>query len=124
MNFNMKDLTITIYEENVDEVINSHLECGLEDFEDKEFVRKQIEQELDKPCGMDFINLMSNYSKYTYRKLSVKGLTNRQVVEKILVFYKHKTFRRCMGNHTFLEGWFVFVEDWNDGEWVAYLYGS
>jgi hypothetical protein len=120
----MQSLTIAIDEKNVDEVIDFHLQYGLKHFEDKEFVRKQMEEELDKPCGMDFINLMYNYSKFTYRKLSVKGLTNRQVIEKILVFYRHKTIRRCMGNHIFLEGWFVSVKDLNDGEWIACLYGS
>lgn len=66
----------------------------------------EIEQVLDEPCNMGYILLCSNYYRDTYRTLNVRGLTNREVCEKVYTFYKHKTIRKMMGDHIWLEGWF------------------
>jgi hypothetical protein len=66
---------------------------------------------LDSPSGcLPYIILPSHLDINTnepkkWRKLGI-GLqtTNREVIQKILRFYSHKTFRRCMRNHLMWSG--------------------
>ena len=66
----------------------------------------EILDKLNEPCNMDYILLCSNWAKQTYRAINVKDFTNREVCERVYAFYEHKTHRRLMGDHIFLEGWF------------------
>ena len=59
---------------------------------------------LDKPSGLTQVLLCSNWWDKKYRQVDFTGTTNEEAIKKILVFYKHKTYRRLVGDHTFFEG--------------------
>ena len=59
---------------------------------------------LDKPSGLTQVLLCSNYWDKKYRQVDFTGTTNEEAIKKILRFYKHKTYRRLVGDHTFFEG--------------------
>jgi hypothetical protein len=59
---------------------------------------------LDKPSGLTQVLLCSNYWDKKYRQVDFTGTTNEEAIKKILTFYKHKTYRRLVGDHTFFEG--------------------
>ena len=59
---------------------------------------------LDKPSGLTQVLLCSNYWDKKYRQVDFTGTTNEEAIKKILTFYKHKTHRRLVGDHTFFEG--------------------
>jgi hypothetical protein len=84
---------------------------------------EEIEDKLNEPCNMEYILLCSNRWKQIYRVLNVKDLTNRQVCKKIYTFYKHKTYRRLMGDHIWLEGWFYPKPD-EPNVFIPTNYGS
>jgi len=79
-----------------------------------------IEDVLAEPCGMNQILLCSNYCKDTWRLLDVAGLTNKEVCQKIYTFYKW--FRRNMGDHRYIEGWFDPTD--KEGVYKVSNYGS
>ena len=87
------------------------------DFEDIEFDEEQ-QQLLNEPSNLTKVLLISDYwggramdlRKRKTRLLDFTGTTNEQAIKKILAFYKHKSFRRGVGDHTFFEG-FTFTED-------------
>ena len=81
-----------------------------------------IEDVLAEPCNMNQILLCSNYCNDTWRLLDVAGLTNKEVCEKIYTFYKHKTYSKYMGDHRFIEGWFVPTD--KEGVFKVCNYGS
>ena len=58
---------------------------------------------LDKPSGLTQVILCSNWGK-KYRKVDFTGTTNEEAIKKILTFYKHKTYRRLIGDHIFFGG--------------------
>ena len=113
--FELSDFTITI---------NSCLaedKCNHIYFEKRPIT--EIEDVLDEPCNMDYIILCSNWEKQTYRRLDVRGLSNADVCKKVYAFYKHKTYRRLMGDHIFLEGWFHPLPD-EPNVFKPLMYGS
>ena len=59
---------------------------------------------LKKPSGLTKVLLCSHWWKKQYREVDFTGTTNEEAIKKILTFYKHKTHRRCVGDHTFFEG--------------------
>lgn len=83
----------------------------------------EVIDKLNEPCNMDYILLCSNWGKQTYRVLDVKDLSNKQVCNKVYDFYKHKTYRRLMGDHIWLEGWFQPIPD-EPNVFKPVLYGS
>ena len=70
------------------------------------------------PSGLGQILLCSNWWDGKYRKVDFTGTTNKEAVEKVLKFYKHKTYRRLVGDHIFFEG--VYFNE-KLGEDVAFL---
>jgi hypothetical protein len=72
---------------------------------------------LDAPSGLTDVLLLSNWFKQKHRLLDFTGTTNKEAIEKILKFYTHKTYRRCVGDHLFYEG--IFHTD--DGKVVICL---
>lgn len=66
------------------------------------------ETELMKPSGLGKVLIMScwNGDSSEYRLLDFTGTTNYEAIEKVLRFYKHKTYRRCIGDHTFFQGFY------------------
>ena len=84
---------------------------------------EEIENKLNEPCNMKFILLCCHWQKHKSRVFNVENLTNRQVCEKVYTFYKHKTYRRLMGDHIWLEGWFVPDPD-APNVFEALMYGS
>ena len=82
----------------------------------------EIEDELNKPCNMNYILLCSNYYKDISKVFDVKDLSNRQVCNIIYRFYTHSTIQRMMGDHTFIEGWFIPTKE--EGVFEIMFYGS
>lgn len=72
-------------------------------FEEIEFNDEQKEL-LNKPSGLTQVLLLSNWYKQQHRLLDFCGTTNEEAIKKILVFYKHKTFLKNVGDHRFYEG--------------------
>lgn len=56
-----------------------------------------------EPAGLGKVLLISNWPD-KYRCLDFTGLTNVQAIERIGTFYRHKTIRRMIGDHTQFEG--------------------
>ena len=103
--FKMEDISIMIL---------SHIDEDVKFYKEEhnyEISWEEIEDELNSPCNMEYILLCSNWNKQTYRRLDVRGLTNAEVCNKISVFYTHKTYRRLMGEHVWIDGWFVPLPD-------------
>ena len=115
--FEMKDMSIHILG-TIDEDAMFHRELN-----NWEIHWEEIADELGSPCNMDYILLCTNWAKQTYRRLDVRGLTNRQVCNKISIFYLHKTYRRLMGDHRWIEGWFVPQPD-EPNVFRPVMYGS
>lgn len=61
---------------------------------------------LDKPSGLTQVLLCSNWRDDKYRQVDFTGTTNEEAIKKILTFYKHKTYRRLIGDHIFFEGFY------------------
>jgi hypothetical protein len=77
--------------------------CIKDDFNEIEFDVEQMEL-LNKPSGLTQVLLCSNWWKKNYRLLDFTGTTNKEAIKKVLTFYKHKTYRRLVGDHIFFEG--------------------
>lgn len=73
---------------------------------------------LGNPSGLGQVLLCSDYWGNKYRLLDFTGTTNEEAIRKILRFYKHKTYRRLVGDHTFFEGFYT------DGEFQKISLGS
>jgi len=58
----------------------------------------------EETMNLTKIRLISSWLPRRERLLDVTGLNAKEVFQKILRFYKHKTFRRCIGDHIFFEG--------------------
>jgi hypothetical protein len=84
-------------------------------YNDLEEEQKEL---LDKPSGLTQCLLCSNYWGKKYRLLDFTGTTCHQAIEKILTFYKHKTYRRLIGDHKFFEGFY------KEGEYQKIHLGS
>lgn len=87
-----------------------------ESFEDIEFNDEQRNQ-LSHPSELTKVLLCSNWWKQKYKFIDFTGTSNKEAIEKILKFYKHKTFRRLIGDHIFFEG---FLKD-SDGYEIIQL---
>ena len=72
-------------------------------FENIEFNEEQRLQ-LSLPSELTDVLLCSNWWEQKYRIINFRGTSNKEAIEKILVFYRHKTFRRLIGDHIFFEG--------------------
>jgi hypothetical protein len=59
---------------------------------------------LNQPSGLGEVLLRTDYFGGKCRRLDFTGTTNEEAIKKILTFYKHKTFRRMVGDHIFFEG--------------------
>lgn len=70
---------------------------------------------LDKPSGLTQVILCSNWRDKKYRKVDFTGTTNEEAIKKILTFYKHKTYRRLIGDHTFFGG----IDRLSEGESIV-----
>jgi hypothetical protein len=78
----------------------------VENFKDMEFTDEQLAL-LRHPSGLTNVLLCSNYWKQKYRLLDFTGTTVEDAIKKILTFYRHKTFRRLIGDHIFFEGFTI-----------------
>jgi len=67
---------------------------------------------LKEQSGLTNVLLCSNWWKQKYRLINFTGTTNEEAIKKILIFYKHKTFRRLIGDHVYFEG-FTYDSDGN-----------
>lgn len=94
----MSDFTITVTGTLYEDIAN-HIY-----FEKRPI--QEIEDVLDEPCNMKWVLLCSNIAKQHYRLFNVENLSNREVCEKIYRFYRHKTYRRLIGDHILMNGWF------------------
>ena len=81
-------------------------------FNEIEFSYEQKEL-LSMPSELNRVLLCSNWWKKHYRLLDFSGTTNEEAIKKMLTFYKHKTFRRLVGDHLFFEG-FRLTPDGNE----------
>ena len=72
-------------------------------YEDIDFNDEQRYQ-LSHPSELTNVLLCSNWWKQKYRLVDFTGTSNKEAIEKILKFYKHKTFRKLVGDHIFFEG--------------------
>lgn len=73
---------------------------------------------LNEPSNLTGVLLCSNWREQKYRLVDFTGTTIGQAIEKILVFYKHKTYRRMIGDHTFFEG-FEMTEEGYAKIWLG-----
>jgi hypothetical protein len=80
--------------------------CVTAKFEDIEFDEEQREL-LKKPSNLTDVLLISDYWGKKYRLVDFTGTTNEEAIKKILTFYKHKTYRRGVGDHIFFEGFYI-----------------
>ena len=69
-------------------------------------------QYLGEPAELTKIFLISDYWKDKVRELNVQGKTVIEVIQTILTFYSHATYRRLIGDHLYFEG-FLFDEQLN-----------
>ncbi len=72
-------------------------------YEDIDFNDEQRCQ-LSRPSELTNVLLCSNWWKQKYRLVDFTGTSNKEAIEKILKFYKHKTIRKLIGDHIFFEG--------------------
>jgi len=67
-----------------------------------------LRKRLDEPSGLSLILIPTRIYMVPldirYRVLDFTGTTVKQAFQKILTFYKHKTYRREVGDHIFFEG--------------------
>ena len=93
------------YEFCVDWSIQEIIDFKTDDADDKNAFS---ETELMKPSGLGKVLIMScwNGDSSKYRLLDFTGTTNYEAIEKVLRFYKHKTYRRCIGDHIFFQGFY------------------
>lgn len=66
---------------------------------------------LNQPSGLTRVLLISNWWEHKTRLLDFTGTTNEEAIKKILTFYKHKTYRRLVGDHIFFEGFTPTIDD-------------
>lgn len=76
----------------------------------EEFTTEEQKNILKKPSGLTEVLLLTSYKKGNrYRRLDFTGTTNEEAIKKILKFYKHKLYRRQVGDHIYFEG-FYYVD--------------
>jgi len=62
---------------------------------------------LAEPAGLTEVLLcksLRDFDNPRYRRLDFTGLTVFEVLQRLVKFYSHKTFRRLLGDHHFFEG--------------------
>jgi hypothetical protein len=84
----------TITQKNVKEVVE----------EIKEIYGDDITKHLKEPSGLGHVLLMSDWWNDKWRVVSFKDTTVEQAIDKIIRYYRHKTYRRGVGDHIFFEG--------------------
>jgi len=89
-------------------VINAYEEVINSINEDEEPIQ------LDAPSGLGKVLLCSNWLEQRYRLIDFSNTTNKQAIEKILIFYKHKTYCRGIGDHIFFEGFMIGDNEFYD----------
>jgi hypothetical protein len=107
MSATTKDEGISNFEFNVTDTFENVLEMMAEE-------QKAL---LGKPSGLTQVILCSNWRDKKYRKVDFTGTTNEEAIKKILTFYKHKTYRRLIGDHTFFGG----IDRLSEGESIVSL---
>jgi hypothetical protein len=113
--FQMSDLQITI-DGCLSDDIMSYVSCDADIIiKEKKISVEQfihdIETKLNQPAGLKNLKLCIDWWGQKYRILNVEGLSNRAVCHKIYAFYNHKTYRRMMGDHRWIEGWFIETDE-------------
>jgi hypothetical protein len=68
----------------------------------EECITNEHKEMLNKSSGLTDVLLMTSYNRF--RRVDFTGTTNEQAIKKILTFYKHKTYRRLVGDHIYFEG--------------------
>jgi hypothetical protein len=73
---------------------------------------KEYLLKLNEPSGLGYVLLPKRHFlvpkvDIRYRIVDFSGTSVKQAIDKILKFYKHKTFRREIGDHTFFEGFIM-----------------
>ena len=63
-------------------------------------------QWLGEPSGLGQVALCRDWWGDKWRLVDFTGTTNEEAIKKILTFYKHKTYRRGVGDHLFFEGFY------------------
>jgi hypothetical protein len=71
----------------------------------------KVQTALTKPSNLTKVLLISDYWKDKHRLLDFTGTTVKEAIDKIITFYKHKTYRRLVGDHTFFEGFYKDSDD-------------
>lgn len=72
----------------------------------KDVENKHLLQYLGEPAELRRVCLWSNYHEGKSRILDFTGLTVFEVIQRVLLFYKHKTYNRLMGDHRFFQGFY------------------
>jgi hypothetical protein len=73
------------------------------DFEQILFTPEQ-RLELSQPSDLTNAHLCSNWNKQSYRTVDFTNTSVEEAIRKILTFYKHKTYRRLIGQRIFFNG--------------------
>jgi hypothetical protein len=87
----------------------------------KEIYGDDISCFLSDPSGLGDVLLTSDWWNDKERLVSFKGTTVEQAIEKILTFYRHKTYRRGVGDHIFFEG---FIQNSKESNLLVAFLGS
>jgi hypothetical protein len=82
---------------SIEEIIEFKTDADADDDNKNAF----SETELMKPSGLGKVLIMScwNGDSSKYKLLDFTGTTNYEAIEKVLMFYKHKTYWRCIEHH-------------------------
>lgn len=56
---------------------------------------------MNEPSGLTYVLLYSNYRDRKTRILNFTGTSIEQAIRGILSFYKHRTFRRLLGENVY-----------------------
>jgi hypothetical protein len=110
---NIRDFPMNAYffdvSHTMDQIVERWLQEIADDPTDSDAYRRMIHS-LDFPAGCREAIILPSYvrvrddrvTKWRYLHIG-EGATCRQVIQKILKFYSHKTTRRCMrGNYRFI----------------------
>ena len=87
----------------------------------KEVYGDDISCFLKDPSGLGHVLLTSDWWKDEERLVSFKGTNVEQAIDKILRFYRHKTYRRGVGDHIFFEG---FIQHSKKSKFLVAFLGS